>query len=166
MHRLGLTDKNVGPIFAPDEELLNVPGRSAPSGERIFFDEGGIFVSDSRIVVPDQTFAVRSISSVKFEEERPWRTIALTSLFAVVIWLAALGGYIAGAEGWLLAAASIFAGLLFAYGLSRKSRYSVVLRTFGGEVDALQSRNQAYIRDVIEAINQPISCPLLVRGAE
>lgn len=148
--------------------------------ERIFFDEGGIFVSQVRIVMPvygprgcfgsflprageEQTFATGNITSVSLTSNRDSGQLlgGISLLFAGVI--TSLGSIIPLFTGSAAAGlvALVIGIALIAYAVVFRKRffskfYAVTLYTAGNNVRGVQSKDQAYIRRIVAAVNQAI----------
>ncbi len=120
--------------------------------ETTFFQSGEITVTNARLMVGAQTFAMRGITSVQgVETQASYTGAALLILVGVAL---AIGGFASAiglaVVGVLLAAGGIW--LCF----RQKPTYAVVLRTAGGEVTAYQSKDRDYISQVIQALNDSI----------
>jgi hypothetical protein len=141
--------------------VLDIPTHSkykpidifAMSTETIFFQEGEVLVTNARFVVGPQTFAMRTITSVKGEMTPAnytgavlliliGLTISLVAFFNLAIAMGILGVFIFAAGIWIAC--------------RRKSIYAVVLTTAGGEITAHASKDWSYISQIIEALNQSI----------
>ncbi len=120
--------------------------------ESTFFQSGGITVTNARFIVGAQTFAMRGITSVEGVEHPP--IVIWTIIFVVVGLLMALNLF-AGNYG-----IGVFGLLIFAVGIwlrtRQRSKFSVVLRTAGGEITAYQSPDREFISSIIQALNQAI----------
>ncbi|WP_421217954.1 DUF6232 family protein [Aeromonas enteropelogenes] len=112
----------------------------------IIFNENGVSVSNTRFVVDDQTYAINTVTSVKFETIEPKRIFASLLTFA---------GIIAFFVSTPIFALSLLALSLF-FGIKAKKEYAVVLNTSSGESKALVSKDKKYIENVILAINKAI----------
>ena len=117
--------------------------------EQTFFNQDDISVTNARVVIGGQTYAMSGLTSVRSIEEKPSRKgpiilgiVGLLCLFvgettAIVIGLAAIGGAIA----WFV---------------NTKPTYFVGLVTASGESKALNSKDPDYIRKIVNAINEAI----------
>ncbi|PZQ16466.1 MAG: QacE [Rhodanobacter denitrificans] len=114
--------------------------------EKIFFDRGGVSVSNARFIVNGQTYAMNGVTSVKQGVNNPSRAWPLLlGLLAIVV---------------LLNEGSVWGGLLLVVAIlwwvAQKPEWIVVLNSSSGETKALSSADQSYIKGVIEALNQSI----------
>ncbi|GGD63145.1 DUF6232 family protein [Caballeronia grimmiae] len=126
-------------------------GTSAPRGtaeERIFLDEGAIKVTNARLLVPGNTFAMSGITSVKhIEKDRSW--LAGTILVAVGVIL-----LFCGLTFVPMAVIALIPGaILLARG---KPKYAISLMTSSGEVTAFSSQDKGLVRRVVDALNNAI----------
>jgi hypothetical protein len=114
--------------------------------EQLFFDQGGIKVSNARFIVHGQTYAMNGVTSVKQGVNPPSRggplLIGLIGLFFLII-----GKYVIGVIAAVLA---IF------WWTQQKSEWLVVLSSSSGETKALRSHDQTFISSVIDALNNSI----------
>ncbi len=114
--------------------------------EKEFFRHDDVTVTNSRLIVGAQTFAMSNITSVKASQDSPNRTwpvvilvFGLIALFANSFGMAIMFGVIGGL--WLAL---------------QKTYYHVALTTAGGETKALTSNQQQYIEEVVKALNEAI----------
>jgi hypothetical protein len=120
--------------------------------ETIFFQSGNIAVTNTRFIAGSQTFAMGGITSVE-GIEIPASPIAPVLLIIIGLILAVSG--FGGAWPFIIVGLLIIAGgVLLA--VCRKSKFSVVLRTAGGEVTAYSSNDKSLIAEIIRAINASI----------
>ena len=117
--------------------------------EKIYFSSNGIMVTNSRFVVPGQTFAMSGITSVKMTSKED------SKLGPFVLLLVGLA---------LLAGGSIFSAVLGGIVIALvvywmrmiKPTLSVVLSSASGESTAFASKNSDEILPIVEALNQSI----------
>ena len=123
------------------------------SREHVYFERGGVRVTNSRFLPGDQTFALSAINSVKLVTVRAdQKPVTFLVLLAVLL---ALAGMASQSMGWFLAA--LLCGLIaFLVYQGRKDSYAVVVSVSSGEVKALVRQDRKFIVDVVEAINQAI----------
>jgi len=112
--------------------------------EKTFFDDGLVRVTNARFIVNNQTFIISNITSVASQTNPANRTIPL---FLILLGIPLI--YVSGI-GILL----IISGLLRAY--SAKPVHHVVLRTSSGESKAISNDQIAYVRSIVDAINEAI----------
>ncbi|MEK7207774.1 MAG: DUF6232 family protein [Pseudomonadota bacterium] len=113
--------------------------------EKTFFSDGGITVTNTRFIVPSQTYAMSGITSVKNSHESPKRSYPI---ICGVLGLVFLPG--------ALVVGLIIAGVAIVWWLGQKTQYHVVLTTSGGEVKALSTVDGALISKVVQALNDAI----------
>ncbi|TXH03234.1 MAG: QacE [Nevskiaceae bacterium] len=116
--------------------------------EKTFLSEGGVTVTNTRFIVPSQTYAMSGITSVKSFEETPSRKGPII-LIAIGL-LAMLGG-----KDSIVVALLFLAGGI-AWWVLKKAKYHVLLSSASGEAKALSSPDQAWIGRVVGALNDAI----------
>lgn len=128
-----------------------------PPTEQCFFDEAGLFISNSRFVTPSQTYAMSGVTSVGTTVTSPSKKGPL-----VLIGVGLLGVFIntvGGGASKSPATAIVFV-LLTALGIywfiKKVPTYSVVLRSASGEAEAASSKNKELILRIVEGLNQAI----------
>lgn len=149
----------------------------AQGNERVFFEEGSIFVSQARVVMPvygrrgclggllpllprageEQTFPTANLTSVSLTSARSPATLLGVLLIIVGANLTILGislipqGLVALIFGIpLIAVVIIFRKWFFG------RIYFVTLATAGTNVRGFASRDQDYIRRIVQAVNEAI----------
>ncbi len=130
--------------------------------ERIFFQHGGVLVSNARFVTPAATYAMSQVTSVRTaaDPERPPWALGAGTVSALAFGCGGLGAL---GHRWWFAVLSVLAGLALAvltYGSRFLRRYYVVIATSGGEVRALSGDNWQMIATVANAV----SSALVARG--
>lgn len=117
--------------------------------ESVFFEQGGVKVTNARFVVRGQTYAMNGVTSVKSSTTPPDRKGPLILIgIGLVVLLAAdgagklLGLILAGAGGWLF--------------MRQKDTHAVFLSSASGEVQALVDQDANYIGGVIAALNDAL----------
>jgi hypothetical protein len=116
--------------------------------EKIFLDEGGVSVSNSRMMYDGQTYAMSGVTSVKSFEKKPSR---IGPLVLIVIGLASL----AGGKNAIIVALLLLAGGIF-WWIKQKAEYSVLLTSASGETKAYASSDKGFVNKIIDAINNAI----------
>jgi hypothetical protein len=116
--------------------------------EKSFFNEGGVSVSNSRFIVPGQTYAMSGITSVKSYRQDPSRKGPI--ILGIVGLLALGGGGNAVFLGLLLIAGAV------AWWFSQKPEFSVLLTSASGEAKALTNKDGQFITRVVNALNDAI----------
>lgn len=112
--------------------------------EKVYFEHGGVQVTNARFKVDAQTYAIRNITSTAaWSKPQGWALAALLVLCAI-------GGFMSkdGAGAGVLF-------LLLAAGVFWWARpwHFVKLSTASGEVKALKSRDRNYVLQVVNALN-------------
>ena len=117
-----------------------------PAGEREkeFLREGPVLVTNARVVVKKQTFAMGQVSSVKSTVQAAHRVTPI---------LLILGGMLFATNEELLGIGLIFALLGTIWLLMSRKRYIVKLSTSSGESEALASPDEGFVNRVVAAIN-------------
>jgi hypothetical protein len=116
--------------------------------ETTFFNEGGLTVTNSRFVVPGQTYAMSGVTSIRTEEyppSRKWPGI-ITGLGVLLL----LGGKDTIIGALILIAIGVV------WWRSQKTTYTVVLSSASGETDAFTSTDEEYVRNLVNALNDAI----------
>ena len=114
--------------------------------EKEFLKEGDVTVTNSRFIVPGQTYAMSGITSVKSVKKNPSKALPIILIVLGIIFLAAdvpLVGI-------------ILIGLGIAILILNKPQYIVILSSASGETEALTSKNKEFITRVINALNDAI----------
>lgn len=114
--------------------------------EQAFYSGGGVTVTNSRFIVPAETFAMSGITSVKSLKQTPSRKIPIT---LIVIGLIAM--YARFTKVGLL-----FLAIGIVWWILDKPKYAVVLCSASGETEALTSKDGGFISQVINALNEAI----------
>lgn len=114
--------------------------------EQTFFSSGNVTVTNSRLIVDGQTYAMSNITSVAAASEKPSR------VWPIVLGLFAL--FMAPAQVWVvvigLAAVAVWLWV------SQKPKYWVSLSTSGGDKKAVWSHDRDWIQSVVQAVNNAI----------
>ncbi len=115
--------------------------------EQILLDESGVMVTSSRFIVPGETYVMSGVASVKTLKHSPSIKVPLI-LIAI--------GVIAGVAGKEAIIGGIFLIAGIAWWILQKPKYTVVLSSASGEVEALTSKDNNFISRVVEALNETI----------
>jgi len=130
-----------------------------PTVEQVLLDEGGIFVSISRIVLGPRTFAMTGITSVGTSHSQPSRVgpviAILLGVFLVYRAIPSRG------DMNPIEALVMLVGLgLVALGAwifwKRKTGYVVTLHSASGQVESIVRQDQDFIERLAAAVNQAI----------
>ena len=117
--------------------------------EKTFLNQNGVSVTNSRIIIGGQTFAMSNITSVRMIEETPsYKGPLILGAIGILPMLSGDGGGI-GVGLLLIALAAIWA-------FTKKAKYFVGLMTAAGESKALNSEDQNYIGSIVQAVNDAI----------
>ena len=116
--------------------------------EKNFFNQGGVSVSNSRMMYGGQTYAMSDITSVKSFEKTPSRIVP------IILIIVGLFGLAAGKDGIIVALLLIGGGI--AWLIAQKSDYSVLLTSASGEVKAYTSKDKDFVGKIINAVNEAI----------
>ncbi len=139
----------------------------ARAAEETFFQQGDIWVTNTRFIVASQTFAMQGVTSVRSMQLPP--KLRMGEVLAVVVgFLLALGGIPACLEGLHGDAIALTAGIVLVIVGSiaaagpllqqRRERptYGIVLRTADGEVTAHTSKDRDLIMGIVAGLNKAI----------
>jgi hypothetical protein len=117
--------------------------------ETIFFESGGVKVTNARFIVRAQTYAMSGVTSVKTSVAPPNRGGLLAAVAVGILMTIGLGG---SAKILGLAVAAVAVWLL----TQQKSTYAVFLHSASGEVNALADTDESYINGVVNALNEAL----------
>jgi len=121
--------------------------------DQVYFQQGEITVTSARFIVSAQTFAMRTITSIREEQEDPTRVWPVIFILAgVSVFIANLMPFNLGA---ILGLAIFVAGIWQA--VRSKPTFSVVLTAAHGEVTAYRSKNREFVSQIIQALNKAIA---------
>lgn len=124
---------------------------AGPSGqaatEQTFLDVGGVVVTNSRFIVPGQTYAMSGVTSIKHVEKDPskvagWVIIGIGVLLCLSHAMLAVGILM------------ILGGALYLW--KGRGKYDVLLQTASGEVRAFASKDKELVRRIVNALNEAI----------
>ncbi len=120
--------------------------------EREFFRQGGVVVTQSRIITPDQTFAMSGVTSVRYDFDPPvvWGPLLNFAVGALLIWWGVSGDEF-GPAAFTTGAALVVVGYLWRR--SNPGQHQVKIGTAGGERPALSSDDERFIRSIVAAVN-------------
>jgi hypothetical protein len=122
---------------------------AAPESEIVYYSEGPIFVSNTRMTIGGKTYAMANITSVSLAQDS-----SMVGCGAVLIFI----GFFLLFSIVSLPPIGIIGGLMFIVGfvlLARKP-YVVRIGSASGESNALQSHNREYIQKIVSAVNAAI----------
>ena len=116
--------------------------------ETTFFNESGLTVTNSRFVVPGQTYAMSGVTSIRTEEYPPprkWPSI-ITGIGVLLV--------LGGKDTIIVALILIAIGVM--WWRSQKTTYNIVLSSASGETDAFTSTDEKYVDNLVSALNDAI----------
>lgn len=117
--------------------------------EKTFFNADGISVTNARVVIGGQTYAMSGITSVRSIEEKPSRKGPI--ILGIIGAICLLPG-----EAAAIVFGLILIGLAVLWFIMTKPTYHVGLVSASGESKALSSKDAAYISKIVTAINEAI----------
>ncbi len=113
--------------------------------EKVFFENRGVKVTNSRFITFGKTHSLSGITAVSSQyisPSRKWPIILGVIGLALFAWK------------WFLAL--IIIALAVFWWISQKTIYQVVLSSASGESDALSDKDQGFILNVVDALNEAI----------
>jgi len=116
--------------------------------EQTFLNEGGVTVTNSRFVVPGQTYAMSGVTSVMAATHNPSRKGPI-----ILIALGLIGLFV-GKDA--IVGALLFLAGGIAWWVLKKTTYVVRLHSSSGEAEALTSKDSTFISRVVTALNEAI----------
>jgi hypothetical protein len=131
---------------APDAGPTPKPVILPPEGEKVFFQDGFVTVTNTHFTVPGRVFAMSDVRGVRAEQagsKTPWPT--LLYVFGLAAFFARL--YRMGLLLFMAGAVVTF----FA-----RPKFAVVLDTLSGEVQAFTSRDRDYIVQIVDAVKKAV----------
>ena len=127
--------------------------------EQTFFSSENVTVTQARFIVGGQTYAMQGVTSVRRSLVQPskfWPIITLLlGVIAVLVSFALFSNSIGAGIVFLLIGAGFIAGGVF-WLRSLKATHFVILNSASGESRALWSKNEPYIAQVVDALNNAI----------
>ena len=139
------------------------PDRGIFMVEHVLFQDRDVVVTTSRVRVGGTTYALRNITSVRVARtDSAWgarvaMTLVLFLAWIIVNWLGAFALGFGSPMSLLITYAALAYGVWWVWNRMRVSiTYHCSLATSGEEVQALSSKDQAFIQGVVNAINEAI----------
>jgi hypothetical protein len=114
--------------------------------EQTLFQAGAVQVTNARFVVGTTTYAIRNITSTSLSSKP--KPMGATILFGLLT-----GGALL-AQAWIVAA--VLGLIAFVCFKGAHALHSVRLKTSGGEVTAIEDKDETLIRNIVDALNQSI----------
>lgn len=121
--------------------------------EKIFLQEGNITVTNSRFIVPSQTYAMSGITSVKLAEKNPSKAGPIIFIVTGLLFWLGMG---AGGEGFVAGIIFALPGIIWLIKMLLNPVHIVTLTVSSGEVKALESKDRTLIVKVVNALNEAI----------
>lgn len=115
--------------------------------EKIFYQDGGVRVTQSRYITNSKTYAMRNISSVHVFEIVKSRTFPVLLIIIGILMLLSDDVRI---SGLVILAIGVLVLLLL------KNEFAVRISTNAGEVNSIISKDRAYIEHIVNALNDAI----------
>ena len=129
--------------------------------EIVYFQEGGVSVTNTRVVLGTKVYAIANVSSVSaIKKPTIVRAIgilvAIIALVAIVLVVMSSLGSSAGINvgGVIIGIILLVVGVVFA--VTAKDKYIVRIASNSGEACVLSSKNLAHIRGIFNAVNKAI----------
>ncbi|MGF6994648.1 DUF6232 family protein [Paraburkholderia sp. GAS32] len=119
--------------------------------ERIFLDEAGVKVTNARVLVGSQTYAMSGVTSVRHAKKPANRT------FQVLCFIVAAGTLYfdhQNSQAVFFAIGAVVVGILTWVLL--KDKHFVILHSSSGESRAVEHTDRGFINRVIGSINEAI----------
>lgn len=117
--------------------------------EQTFFSQGDISVTNARVMIGGQTYAMSGITSVRSVKKEPSRK------GPVILGIVGLLPFFSGETGGIILGLVLIAAAI-AWFINKKATYHVGLVTASGESEVLGSKDPEYIRKIVNAINEAI----------
>ena len=121
---------------------------AAANQETVFLNEKNIHVTNARLVLPAQTYAMSGITSVETGFDKP------SKLYPIILIVIGVLALIAGMNGFLFGVIFIAIGAAWIYKL--KDTFHMFLHTASGKTQALSSYDESWIKQVVKAVNEAI----------
>jgi hypothetical protein len=137
------------------EEIMN-----NSSLEQTFYEDGEVKVTNLRAIIGSKTYAISNVFSVSLSRKDPSGCLPLIVLFLGIC--AGIGSFYEFYNKDIVDAIVFFIlGVVFIILSIRamrslKSTYFIQINSASGEINALGSQDEVYIRKIIDAINQAI----------
>ncbi len=130
--------------------------------EVTYLQDRNVLVTNTRAIMAGRAFAMANVTSVSIS-----KTTSYAGIYSLGVGVfGAMGGFICAASSEPFSFGALFLGIVFCAAfvilgwllLSSENRttYTVIIGSSGGEVNALASKDQAYIQTVVAAVNAAI----------
>lgn len=129
--------------------------------ETTYFSEKNVKITSTRAIIFDQTYSMANITSVSTKELHPNQSFGIILMLVGMLFsLCGLPGLFNLTEGSSILLTFFVGGviaLVFGiYLIATSKRYAVRLGSASGETNALISKDQDYIQNIVDALNQAI----------
>ena len=123
------------------------------AGEKSYFANGGVQITNKRAIFHSKTYAMRNISSVSLGRIPASRKVGILIALAGI----AIGGCAGAAEAWEgLAFGLLVVGVGALAAWLPKDRFVVQLSSSSGEIRALVSKDRDFASGIVNALNEAI----------
>ena len=123
--------------------------------EQVYFSDDKVTITKTHATIDGKTYTVSDVGSVRMAKRPPARNLPITLIaIGFVSGLAAFSGESGFLYGSIAVTFLVLGVLLF---VSQHDRYAVQITLASGKVDALLSRDQEYVRRIVDALNQAIT---------
>jgi hypothetical protein len=123
--------------------------------EQVYFSDDKVTITKTHATIDGKTYTVSDVSSVQMAKRPPARNLPITLIaIGFISGLAAFSGESGFLYGSIAVMFLVLGVLLF---VSQHDRYAVQITLASGKVDALLSRDQEYVRRIVDALNQAIT---------
>jgi hypothetical protein len=117
--------------------------------EKVFFNQNEIQITNSRIMITGQTYAMSGVTSVASLIQSPKKTGPIVLALLGILMLFAPSTAI-------LLTGIVFIGLAVFWFIKLKPTYLINLTTSSGEAQIFSSKDESLISSVVDAINEAI----------
>jgi len=124
--------------------------------ERIILEEGEIKITNRRVVIGANTYALSDVISVRLTKDRSGIGCAIAGFIGVglLLGLASLVSTIYNSEICLTGIISLGAAVVVA--LLAPPNYVLQIRSMSGKADILRSMDEDYLKRIVDAMNNAI----------
>ena len=131
--------------------------------EETFFDRDGITVTQTRFIVHGETYTMQGVTSIRRGVEVEEQSKGCPIGLIVIGGISVLAGFISFSESvgagiftLLIGGAIIFGGVKWYQSKKTITTYTVTLSSASGEKRALAREDQAFIDQIVAALNKGI----------
>ncbi|MGB0870745.1 MAG: DUF6232 family protein [Flavobacteriales bacterium] len=113
--------------------------------EKTFYTDPKIRITQSRIIIGSKTYTLSNVSSVQSEIRKKSKISYISMIILGIVSFPFLS---------LISLLLIIVGILLL--ILRKKHYTIRIHTNSGEVNLLSSKDESYIKNIVNAINDAI----------